>query len=353
MPYFCANFTLNFPKTAFFVQQKRCEKQARTTDSVTRNSILMAENLPKTHTTLADFLQRFFTGKVQKLSINAGFSCPNRDGTFGFGGCTYCNNRTFSPDYCHDAGSIAQQLQQGKAFFARKYPQMRYLAYFQAYTSTYAPTEKLIRLYDEALGVAGVVGLIIGTRPDCMPHDLLEWLAERAKTTFVMVEYGIESCHDTTLRRINRGHTFACAAETVRRTREAGIKVGGHFILGLPGETHEDIMATIPLINALELDTVKFHQLQIVRGTPMAWEYGAHPEHFGLYRTAEDYCSLVCDVLERLSPTTAVERFTSSSPRELLIAPDWGLKNFEFAALVVKEMRRRGSTQGCLCPIKV
>lgn len=309
----------------------------------------MSANHSSPYTTLAEFLQRFFAGKVQKLSLNAGFSCPNRDGTIGRGGCTYCNNRTFSPDYCHHAEGIARQLQRGKEFFARKYPEMQYLAYFQAYTSTYAPTDHLVRLYTEALDQPGVVGLVIGTRPDCMPNDLLEWLAERARQTFVMVEYGIESCHDTTLLRINRGHDFACAAETVERTRRAGVKVGGHFILGLPGETHTDIMTAITRINALELDTVKFHQLQIVRGTPMEAEYATHPELFGLYHTAEEYCHLVCDVLERLTPGTAVERFTSSSPRELLIAPDWGLKNHEFTALVVKEMRRRGSTQGCRC----
>lgn len=309
----------------------------------------MDQDSRKTHTSLSDFLLRFFPGKVQKLSIDAGFSCPNRDGTIGRGGCTYCNNRTFSPGYCSPAEGIAQQLQRGKAFFARKYPKMQYLAYFQSYTNTYAPTERLVRLYSEALGVPGVVGLVIGTRPDCMPDDLLGWLSERARETFVMVEYGIESCHDATLRRINRGHNFACAAEAVCRTKEAGVKVGGHFILGLPGETYADIMAGIPAINALGLDTVKFHQLQIVRGTPMAEEYAAHPERFGLYQTAGDYCQLVCDVLERLTPSTAVERFTSSSPRELLVAPDWGLKNFEFAALVVKEMRRRGSVQGCKC----
>lgn len=309
----------------------------------------MSANHSSPYTTLAEFLQRFFAGKVQKLSLNAGFSCPNRDGTIGRGGCTYCNNRTFSPDYCHHDEGIARQLQRGKEFFARKYPEMQYLAYFQAYTSTYAPTDHLVRLYTEALDQPGVVGLVIGTRPDCMPDDLLEWLAERARQTFVMVEYGIESCHDTTLLRINRGHDFACAAETVERTRRAGVKVGGHFILGLPRETHTDIMTAITRINALELDTVKFHQLQIVRGTPMEAEYATHPELFGLYHTAEEYCHLVCDVLERLTPGTAVERFTSSSPRELLIAPDWGLKNHEFTALVVKEMRRRGSTQGCRC----
>ena len=266
----------------------------------------MSANHSSPYTTLAEFLQRFFAGKVQKLSLNAGFSCPNRDGTIGRGGCTYCNNRTFSPDYCHHAEGIARQLQRGKEFFARKYPEMQYLAYFQAYTSTYAPTDHLVRLYTEALDQPGVVGLVIGTRPDCMPDDLLEWLAERARQTFVMVEYGIESCHDTTLLRINRGHDFACAAETVERTRRAGVKVGGHFILGLPGETHTDIMTAITRINALELDTVKFHQLQIVRGTPMEAEYATHPELFGLYHTAEEYCHLVCDVLERVTPGAAV-----------------------------------------------
>lgn len=299
------------------------------------------------YTTLSHFFSQRFTMKVQKLSINAGFTCPNRDGSVGRGGCTYCNNQTFNPDYCSPTENVAQQLERGKAFFARKYPEMRYLAYFQAYTSTYAPTDRLIALYEEALGVDDVVGIVIGTRPDCMPQELLEWLGERARKTFVMVEYGVESCLDRTLLRINRGHDFACAQRTVESTKRAGIHVGTHFILGLPGESHEEIMQYVPLINRLAPDTLKLHQLQIVRGTRMAAEYAEHPEDFGLYATAEEYCRLVCDVLERLSPTIAVERFTSSSPRSLLIAPDWGMKNHEFTALVNREMLRRGSRQGC------
>ena len=300
-----------------------------------------------TYTTLSQFFSRHFAMKVQKLSINAGFTCPNRDGTGGRGGCTYCNNQTFNPDYCSPHESVAEQLERGKAFFAHKYPAMRYLAYFQAYTSTYAPTSHLIALYEEALGVKDMVGIVIGTRPDCMPPELLEWLAAKAKTTFVMVEYGVESCYNRTLQRINRGHDFACAERTIQLTKAAGIHVGTHFILGLPGESHADIMASVPLINRLAPDTLKLHQLQIVRGTRMAEEYAEKPHDFGLYSTADDYCQLVCDVLERLAPGIAVERFTSSSPKSLLIAPDWGMKNHEFTALVQREMLRRGSKQGC------
>lgn len=292
--------------------------------------------------TLSDFLKEHFDGKIQKLSINAGFTCPNRDGTVGWGGCTYCNNQSFNPDYCETSESVTEQLERGKEFFARKYPSMRYLAYFQAYTSTYGKVEHLISLYEEALKVKDIVGLVIGTRPDCMPPTLLSYLSELAKRTFVMVEYGVESCLDRTLLRINRGHDFSCAAEAIRKTRDAGIYVGVHLILGLPGESHEDIMSQAELLNNLPLDTLKLHQLQIIKGTKMAKEYAEHPEDFSLYKTSEEYADLVCDFIIRLRPDITLERFTSSSPKSLLIAPDWGMKNYEFVELVKKRLALLG-----------
>lgn len=297
------------------------------------------------YTDFASFLARYFTGKVQKLSVNAGFTCPNRDGSVGRGGCTYCNNQSFNPDYCATEESVAQQLERGKSFFSRKYPNMQYLAYFQAYTNTYGELSHLKALYEEALAVEGVVGLVVGTRPDCMPDELLDYFAELHRRVFVLIEYGVETVHDSTLQRINRGHSFACSADAIRRTAERGIPVGAHMILGLPGEDRDAILEQPRLLSELPLSTLKLHQLQIVKGTAMAREFLHQPDDFHLYSAAE-YAELVVDYLERLSPRIAVERFTSQSPKELLLAPDWGLKNYEFVERVRRILHQRDSFQG-------
>lgn len=302
-----------------------------------------------------DFLYRDFSTylkeqlsiKVQKISINAGFTCPNRNGEKGWGGCTYCNNQTFNPDYCRTDKSVTCQLKEGKLFFARKYPEMKYLAYFQAYTNTYGEVKEVIRKYEEALAVDDVVGIVIGTRPDCMPDELLAYLSELNRRTFLLVEYGIESANDETLRRINRGHTFAETEIAVRRTAEAGIRVGGHVILGLPGEGHDELMRQASILSVLPLTTLKLHQLQLIRGTRMVHEYETHPEMFHLY-SADEYIDLAIDYIERLRPDLVLERFVSQSPKELLLAPDWGLKNHEFTEKVKKRMRERGAYQGRL-----
>lgn len=293
------------------------------------------------------FLKQHFPYKVQKISLHAGFTCPNRDGTLGWGGCTYCNNQTFNPDYCRTDKSITQQLEEGKRFFAHKYPEMKYLAYFQAYTNTYDSLDRLKQRYEEALAVADVVGLVIGTRPDCMPDELLHYLEQLACTTFVLIEYGVESCSDITLRRINRGHTFATAREAVERTAACGLPVGGHFILGLPGETPEQLVQQAKVVSSLPLTTIKLHQLQLIRGTRMAREYEEHPEEFHLFGL-EHYLTLVEAYLQRLRPDLVVERFLSQSPKSLLLAPDWGLKNYEFNHLLQKRMKKNGTYQGQL-----
>ena len=293
------------------------------------------------------FLKRYFPYKVQKISLNAGFTCPNRDGNKGYGGCTYCNNQTFNPDYCRTEKPISLQLEEGKRFFARKYPEMRYLAYFQAYTNTYGELESLKRKYEEALSVDGVVGLVIGTRPDCMPDALLDYFSTLSQKKFVMIEYGLESTLDRTLTRINRGHTHAESEETIRRTAARNIYTGAHLILGLPGESREEILHHADILSALPLTTLKLHQLQLIRGTRMAREQAEHPEQFHLY-TADEYIDLVIDFIERLNPSIVVERFVSQSPKELLIAPDWGLKNFEFTAKVNKRISERNARQGRL-----
>lgn len=302
----------------------------------------------KRYRDFADFLNEHFDGKVQKISLHAGFTCPNRDGSIGVGGCTYCNNQTFSPDYCHTGKSITRQLDEGVAFFARKYPTMRYLAYFQAYTNTYGELEALKRKYEEALAHPGVVGIIIGTRPDCMPADLLDYLADLSRRTFVLVEYGVESTSDETLRRINRGHDFAASADAIRRTAAAGVLVGAHMILGLPGESRALMLEHARRLSQLPLDTLKLHQLQLIRHTRMAREYESRPQDFHLY-AVDEYIDLAIDFAERLSPSIAIERFVSQSPAELLIAPRWGLKNHEFTARLLRRMRERDAWQGRLC----
>ncbi|MDR2147827.1 MAG: TIGR01212 family radical SAM protein [Tannerella sp.] len=277
-----------------------------------------------------DFLrQRFPDFKVQKISIDAGFTCPNRDGTKSVGGCTYCDNRTFNPEYCQRSKSITEQLEEGKRFFARKYPDMKYLAYFQAYSNTYAPLEELRQKYEEALAVKDVVGLIIGTRPDCVSDETLDYLAILNQRTFVMVEYGVESTSNETLRRINRQHTYEEAESAVQRTAVRQIPVGAHIILGLPGESREQILSHADKISQLPLMSVKLHQLQIIRHTRMAAEYAAHPENFHIF-TADEYIDLVLAFIRRLRKDIYIDRLVSQSPKELLIAPDWGLKNHEF-----------------------
>lgn len=294
---------------------------------------------------LSVWFSKIFPFKVQKISLNAGFTCPNRDGSVGYGGCTYCNNQTFNPAYCKTEKTVTQQLEEGKQFFARKYPDMKYLAYFQAYTNTYGELQELKHKYEEALQVPDVVGIVIGTRPDCMPDELLDYLEELNRRTFLIVEYGVESTDNGTLKRINRGHTFEVAEEAIRRTAERGIRVGAHIILGLPGETREMLIRQAGILSTLPLTTLKLHQLQLIKGTRMAAEYAENPTDFHLY-TADEYIDLAIDYVEHLRPDIVLERFVSQSPKELLIAPDWGLKNHEFTDKVKKRMRERDSFQG-------
>ena len=293
----------------------------------------------------SSFLSTRFPYKVQKISLNAGFTCPNRDGTVGYGGCTYCNNQTFNPDYCRTEKSIRRQLEEGMDFFRHKYPHMKYLAYFQAYTNTYDSLPALVSRYEEALSVEGVVGLVVGTRPDCMPDALLDYLEDLSRRTFVLVEYGIESIHEKTLTRIHRGHTFAQTVDAVTRTAQRDIPVGGHIILGLPGESREEMLQGASVLSGLPLHTLKIHQLQLIRGTHMAREYALQPADFHLF-TVNEYIDLVIDFVRRVRPDMVLERFVSQSPRSLLIAPDWGLKNYEFNHKLLKRMRELNAVQG-------
>lgn len=284
-----------------------------------------------------------FPFKVQKISIDAGFTCPNRDGQTGTGGCTYCDNRTFNPTYCDRRKTVSEQLEEGKAFFARKYPEMRYLAYFQAYTNTYAPISSLATMYEEALCTENVVGIVIGTRPDCINEALLDYLKTLSRRTFVLIEYGIETANNTTLRRINRGHTFECTQRAIEMTHRRGILVGGHIILGLPGEDAAESIRQAPIISSLPLDILKIHQMQIIRGTVLAREYARKPFH--IYNV-DEYIQLIIDYIARLRKDLILERFVSQSPADLLIAPKWGLKNYEFTNRLVNRMKKIGAFQG-------
>lgn len=293
----------------------------------------------------AQFLSEHFDCKMQKIAVNAGFTCPNRDGSKGRGGCTYCNNQTFNPAYCTPSQSITDQLEEGKNFFGKKYPDMRYLAYFQAYTNTHGDIDRIMEMYREALAVDKVDGIIIGTRPDCMPDELLTQLAELHKSHWIMIEYGAETAHNNTLNFINRCHSWEDTTDAVMRTHNAGIPCGLHLILGLPGEDESMILDTIKQVSRLPLDTIKLHQLQLVRGTRMAKDI-----EDGLYNvthfSVEEYISLCCKVIQLTSPSIAIERFVSQSPDNLLISPRWGLKNYEFTNLLNNAIKKLGVKQG-------
>lgn len=296
------------------------------------------------------WMKNRFGCKVQKISIDAGFSCPNRDGKIGRGGCIYCNNATFNPDYCtNTAGRVSQeerilltteniksQLEKGKEFFSRKYPEMKYIAYFQSYTNTYDDIEALKQMYEAALSVPDVVGISIATRPDCVSDELLDYLEELSHRTFLTMEYGVESLNDETLKIINRGHTSECSINIIRNTHARGIIVCAHLILGLPGESREEILRQEEIINSLPIDFLKLHQLQITKGTILEH----HPDLISqctLY-TPEEYIDLVVEYLSHLRSDIIIERFTSQSPAELLVAPRWGLKNYEFTNLLNKRL---------------
>jgi len=263
--------------------------------------------------------------------INAGFTCPNRDGKVGNGGCTFCRTESFCPQYCH--GSITEQLKAGKKFFEGKYPDMKYLAYFQPFSNTYAPVELLRERYEEALRDPDVVGLLIATRPDCLPDDVISYLKELAQKTFVSIELGVESLYDKTLQRINRGHNAQTSIEAIRRCHEAGLEVGIHLIIGLPGETIEEILDEATIINGLPISSIKLHQLQIIEGTKMAEDWRNNREDF-LDFTAETYAVCVAEFLKRLNPSIRVDRVASSAPSALLIHPRWGKKPQEIWQMV-------------------
>ena len=305
----------------------------------------------KPYRDFSEYLSSRFPYKVQKISINAGFTCPNRDGSKGYGGCTYCNNQSFSPGYGKPTKSISLQLEDGIKFFSHKYPDMKYLAYFQSYTNTYDPIDSLIDKYEEALSYPDVVGLIVGTRPDCMPEKLLDYFETLSKKTFVMIEYGVESTLNKTLDRVNRLHSYEESENMIRKTAKKGIAVGAHMILGLPGETKDEILSHADKLSELPLTSIKLHQLQIIKGTIMSREYRVDPSAFNLFEL-DDYINMCVSFSERLNPEIYIERFTSQSPEKLLIAPEWGLKNYVVRDMIIKQFNERDTWQGQKYKIK-
>ena len=308
--------------------------------------ILKFKKLEKRYNSASAHIKNIFEQRVQKVAVDAGFSCPNRDGKKGRGGCTYCNNDTFKPFYTSSQKSVTEQINEGISFFAKKYKAIKFLAYFQAFTNTYAPLSELKKLYAEALKHPQVVGLVISTRPDCVDAEKLDYLQKLSEKYYIVIEYGLESTNDDSLLKINRLHTFEEAKNAIMMTAERKITTGAHLIIGLPGETKTDILEHAKKISDLPITMLKLHQLQIIKGTKMARQYSENPENFDLF-TSERYIDLMVDFLELLNPKIMIERFTSESPKDMLIAPNWGgLKNFEIVHKIEKKLVERNTWQG-------
>lgn len=295
----------------------------------------------------SDYLRGRYGFRLQKLSVNAGFSCPNRDGTKSTGGCVFCNNEAFNPSYCQAEKSIPQQLEEGKEFHAWRYRHSpRYLAYFQAFSNTYAPLSILKERYEEALAVPDVVGLDIGTRPDCVDDEILDYLAELSQNKHIHLEMGIECCHDKILHWMNRGHDFARARQAFEDAAQRGIFTGTHLILGLPGLSREEELAQAGILSQLPLNTLKLHQLQIIKNTALEKEYAAQPQKFSFF-TVDSYVDFVVDFLERLSPRIMMERFAGEAPSRFQAGPVFGsLRSDRILQLIEKRLAERNTWQG-------
>ena len=300
----------------------------------------------------SSYMTREFGSRVQKISIDAGFSCPNRDGTISTGGCTFCRNDAFNPSYCRPEKSVRQQIEEGIEFHKRRYRRATsYLAYFQAFTNTHKPINELEKLYREALSVEGIIGLVIGTRPDCLNDSVLQLLKRlsfrpKEEASSIILELGLESPYDTTLSRINRGHTFACAKSAIELVHSFGFPCGAHLIFGLPGESRDMMLHTAEIISELPLTSVKFHQLQIFKDTQMADEYLANPSDFHLF-SLDDYIEFIIDFIERLNPNIVIERFAGEVPPRYLVSKPWlNLRYDQVLSLIEKRLEERNTYQG-------
>ncbi len=308
------------------------------------------ENLSR-YNDFTSFIKKRFGSRVQKVSIDAGFTCPNKDGSKGIGGCTYCNNNTFNPDYCKPIKPILVQVEEGIEFFSKKYKTQKYLAYFQAFTNTYAPLETLKPMYLEALSHKDVIGLVIATRPDSIKDDVLDYLQYLVdQGYFIKLEFGLESTNNKTLKIINRCQSHEDAIDAFNRAEGRGLHLGGHLILGLPGETRKDMLEHACKLSDLPIDTLKIHHLQIVKHTMMAYQYKNTPSMF-TFMKLDEYIDLVVDFIELLNPNIIIERFFSESPARMLIYPKYGLKNFEVKHLVEERLEKRNTFQGRLLQV--
>jgi uncharacterized protein len=306
----------------------------------------MQFNGNKRYNDFSSFIRSKFSERVQKISLDTGFTCPNRDGSKGIGGCTYCNNNTFNPEYCKPEKSITQQLDEGIAFFSIKYKTQKYLAYFQAYTNTYADIKLVKELYLEAVNHPMVIGLVIGTRPDCIDKELIHFLSELTKKYFISLEFGVESTLNRTLESVNRCHTFEETIKAFEMSKNKGMHLGAHMIIGLPGESKEEILNHASELSKLPIQSLKLHQLQVVKHTMMAAQLKKTPEQFHLYGV-DEYVDLITEFIARLRPDIIIERFISESPAHLLLAPKWGgLKNFEIVAKIDKRLDKNDMWQG-------
>lgn len=293
-----------------------------------------------------DQMRGIFGERVQKLTLDAGFTCPNRDGTKGRGGCTFCLNEAFNPSYCHPEKPVAQQLTEGIQFHKNRYRRAaKYIAYFQAYSNTYAPVDRLFALYSEALAVKGVVGIVVGTRPDCMDDEKLEMFRELAARYYVMIEYGIESVNNDTLKRVNRGHSYEDTLQAIVLTAERGIRTGGHLIFGLPGEDRETMLASASVVSQLPLCSIKFHQLQLFKGTRMEQEYASHPEDFHVF-SLDTYLEFMADYIERLNPSFGIERIAGETPPRYAVQKSWGHRYDTVLLMFERLLEKRDSWQG-------
>ena len=296
-----------------------------------------------------EYFKKLFGERVQKVSLDAGFSCPNIDGTKARGGCTYCNNKSFNPSYCSPSKSILQQIEDGILFHKFRYRRVKkYLAYFQAFSNTHAPLEELKTIYNQAMKHPDIIGLVIGTRPDCIDDEKLDYFETLAKKKYLTIEYGIESTQNKTLKRINRHHTYQESVVAIQKTAERNIPVGAHLIFGLPGEEKAEMLAQAKLISELPLTTIKFHQLQIIKGTKMANDYAKNPLDYSLFELNE-YINFIVRFTEKLNSDIIIERFVSEVPPRFKIAPDWGLKRTDqIQGLIETKMEEMDTWQGKL-----
>jgi len=301
----------------------------------------------KRYNSYPEYFKKQFGERIQKISVDAGFTCPNRDGTLAYGGCTYCDNDAFNPSYCLPDKSVTQQISEGIEFHAKRYRRAnKFLVYFQAYSNTYASIDHLKKLYSEALSYPGIIGLVIGSRPDCIDDEKLNYFRELSERYYIIIEYGIESCYNKTLETINRQHTFEQSVDAIQRTAAAGIKTGAHIIFGLPDETREQMLNEAEILSSLPINNIKFHQLQIVKNTPIEKAFKKNPERFKLFGL-DEYIEFIIKFIERMNPEFIIERFTGEMPPRFISVPNWGLiRNDQVNRLIEKELEEKNTWQG-------